>query len=379
MFKKITAISLLLFFLFLGISCTSNIEINNKEKNTQIKTENNKTSNINLKYGTYTVVNDNLIKIYLENDESDFINSLDFIDLESLKPIKNVNIKKLNISIESNILVLKNNIVFIDDEIYVFTLTGDFLKTIPLPKERSDESHVSISNDLTKIAFINEYEKNGETFSALKIFDINKNESTLIEELNYAPKDKPCSFSDFSFSDDDKFLLYSGLRCDGSKESEECFGKIDLNNNKITMFSSKNHIATIKNNIICSFDYSASYGNSSSGKITIYNTNSNKKEKIKLKSPNESQFVRLTNDENYFCTAQPNEKNHTVKFSVYKNGKHYKTKTVSFEKESFEATTTSQWNFSFVPEKNKLIYELKTFEKNNPNDWGTRELKIINL
>lgn len=381
MIKKAIAIILLICIMLLASSCKSNI-INNNNSTAEEHSLTNENTNKkdNKKYGTYEIIDGTkLLKINLTGNKNDYIISdLEIIDLSNDTIVNQTDLTPFSFSNEMKILILNNNIIIIDNAFYIFSLNGEYIKTINYPEDTNSSSPITISNDLSKIAYISTKEIDDETVYELNLFDVNLIKKQIIQNINKASKSVPCDYSSLSFSNDDKFLLYSGLKFNNTS-SEECYGKINLQSNKITMYPSPNHDISIKNNIISIFDYSPNYGQNSSGNVSFYDVNSNNKNTITLENQNESQYLRSTIDEKYFCTANVIEKNHTVEFTVYKDNKKYKTKTISFEKDSFERTTTHNWKFSFVPELNKLVYELYTFDENNENDWGTKELKIIDL
>lgn len=384
MLKKISAVILSICIMLTVSSCKSNVIKNDNSSVKEQKSTSENTSNIdnesNKKYGTYEIIDDTkLLKINLTGNKNDYIiSNFEIIDLSNNTVLNRTNLSTFNFSNGIKTLILNNNIVIIDNAFYIFSLNGDYIKTVNYPNDANFSSPIAISNDLSKIAYISTKEINDETIYELNLIDVNSSEKQTIQKLNSTSKNVPCDYSNLSFSNDDTFLLYSGLKFNNS-DSEECYGKINLTNKKITMYPSPNHDISIKNNIISIFDYSPNYGQNSSGKVSFYDIDSDNKNTINLENPNESQYLRPTIDSNYFCTANLIKKNHTVQFTVYKDNKKYKTKTISLKKDSFERTTTHNWKFGFIPESNKLVYELYTFDENNENDWGTKELKIIDL
>lgn len=326
-FKKIVIIFCLIITSLILCSCNNNVESDGSKKNItdKITTEKNK-SEIDLSncyfYDVKVLANGNYVKFYISKGEDPLLKYMEIIDAENDKVKSVIDISKYYMK-NVNLKSLNNGFYIYGTEIGVFDYSGTLIKDINYPEDIEQNIYgyvFALSNDFNKMIYCSLTENKQEDSLDVKLMDLETKECKVIQNLNEVTLDKPCFYREFSFSENDRYVMYLGKKYKTINNDKMCYGSIDLNTFKISSeFTDKSNCIFYGNCEII-YDANVDYGKNSSGKIVYYNPSDNVLNLYSLENLNESQHIGLTNEKNMFISALCNWSNNSIEIKLYEDG-----------------------------------------------------------
>lgn len=251
-----------------------------------------------------------------------------------------------------------------DRNILVFDENGQKIKEIDFPSDASFNTPYAISNDLHKMAYVAETEKNGESIPYLAVIDLVSNEKKVFQQLSAADKNVPSRLLMLKFSSDDSHLGYFGITNPNSQTCTECFGYVDLERNHLYMERGKELRAEFCGDIIWLYDKCVDIGKRSGGNVYRFDFMHGVKEVISVDEADESQYLRRADRGDVFITMLPGNERKEVILSVYENGIKVKSAILHFDSaESFEASTSGDAIFGFSKRSGQIYFGRYTIER----------------
>lgn len=363
--KKKLVISILLILTIVLCSCSKSVN-NSKENDSETNIKSTTDEDLqNCSFADFKVLpNGDYIKFYKNNDIYQYIQIFD-AKSNQLKVTKDISACEISNLIYRN---LNDYFYICSNNIYVYDFSGNLIKTINYPADIQNRfgnrELFALSNDLSKIIYCSENETEEEIIIELKLLDLNSNSEKIIHNLNSLDLNKPCEYNSLSFSKDDNLVIFKGQKYIKENDAKQCYGNIDLTTFKISSeFISKSYCKYNGNTQII-YDVNVNYGETSSGKITIYNPNDGIKHTVNLKNKNESQHISISDKENTFITMLPNEKDYTVTVTVYENEKVIKKGKIIVEnEEDFNLLNLDDFCYSTI--SNCVYYSYGIINNNN--------------
>lgn len=363
--KKKLVISILLILTIVLCSCSKSAN-NSKENDLETNIISTNDEDLqNCSFADFKVLpNGDYIKFYKNNDIYQYMKIFD-AKSNQLKVTKDISACEI-----SNLLYRNLNDYFYicSNNIYVYDFSGNLIKTINYPADIQNRfgnrELFALSNDLSKIIYCSENETEKEIIIELKLLDLNSNSEKTIHNLNSLDLNKPCEYNSFSFSKDDNLVIFKGQKYIKENDAKQCYGNIDLTTLKISSEFINKSYCIYNGNTQILYDVNVNYGETSSGKITIYNPNSGINRILNLVNKNESQHIGLSDKENTFITMLPNEKDYTVTVTVYENEKVIKKGKIIVENEErFNLLNLDAFCYSTI--SNCVYYSYGIINNNN--------------
>ncbi|MEG2529937.1 MAG: hypothetical protein RSB02_07665 [Anaerovoracaceae bacterium] len=321
--------------------------------------------------------NGNIVKFY-QDSAGMTMTKFQIVDTSSNKVIDDISLEKYQLSPRLTIRTLGAGFYLKDHKYIVFDETGQFVREIEIPTNINETSDCVVSNNAEKLAYTMVTNGEDESIWTFVTVDIDTNKITEVYKLTPITLGKPSFFTNFQFSSDDSKIMFTGITNPTQDVCNECYGQIDLKTMKIDMTVKDDINGTFYGNTIFVFDDCVEINKDSSGKVIKYGGNENSKKIIHTQKPDESQFVRASNDENTFATMSMGKKKNEVEFTIYEKGKLKSSKEFEFPTDdSYQRSTTGSTNFSYSTKSKKIYFDYWTVDDTNP--WGLKHFAEIDM
>lgn len=207
----------------------------------------------------------------------------------------------------------------------VFNFNCELIKEIDLPIEippNSLEQRFWLSNDLEKMVYVDNPDSKAEY---LYVIDTNNQNKKQLQKLG-----EGLTITDLFFSLNSKRLGFEGVTIpDGQTTSVGCYGYIDLETFKTTMFIDDRIFITHNGDYMLVQYKTADYGIERNGIVKTLNLSTSEKKEQKMFFNDECENATISSNGDYLVGMHKDYKNKSVIFNVYYKGE--KIKAISYK------------------------------------------------
>lgn len=245
-----------------------------------------------------------------------------------------------------SLCVLKSHFYLISDQTcFVFDSSCIPVKEFTVPEDtffRYGPMKFWISDDLEKMVY--------ESFGVLWISDLNGNNR---QEIWKCSSDKPGIFNVFFPESSDCIGFYGGMITDINKQSEDCYGYINLSDFTHTVFVDDRTSAKIQGNIMLIQDKTEASGTPRDGVITTLNLETKERNQMIMDVASECENSYLCSDQKTIIGIHTDSDKNVQTYTVYISGE--KVTSVGFPCDSEKELNRMQNAFIGADPKTKQI------------------------